>query len=276
MEFRSTPRQVLAGAIVAWLFATSVYAQSLQVIDLQHRTAQDVIPILQPLLEPGAALSGQDSKLFVRTSNANLVQIRAALAQIDRRPRQLLVSVRQAAQGEIERERASASATIGTDAAVASVNERPHARSGVTVRATESNDGMSNGSIASVQVLEGASALISTGSSAPIVTTVAAGGGRRPWAVSSTSFRDLSSGFLVTPRVNGELVVLEIEQQQEGIDRGQIRGQRLATQLGARLGEWVQLGGLSESATSESRGMLTRSYQTRSDERSIWVKVDAP
>jgi hypothetical protein len=38
----------------------------------------------------------------------------------------------------------------------------------------------------------------------------------------------------------------------------------------------VQLGGVSESATSQSRGMLNRSYQTRSDERSIWVKVDAP
>ena len=77
---------------------TSAGPESLQVIDLKHRTAQEVIPVLQPLLEPGAALSGQDYKLFVRTSSANLAQIRAALAQIDRRPRQLLVSVRHSAQ----------------------------------------------------------------------------------------------------------------------------------------------------------------------------------
>ena len=55
-----------------------------------------------------------------------------------------------------------------------------------------------------------------------------------------------------------------------------IETQRLTTQMTARLGEWVQLGGLSESATSERRGMLNRSYQTRSDEHTIWVKVDAP
>lgn len=268
--------RMLARAIVALFVATSAGAESLQVIDLQHRTAQEVIPVLQPLLAPGAALSGQDYKLFVRTNNANLAQIRAVLAQIDRRPRQLLVSVRQGAQREIELERESASGTIRAGDAVASVNERPHGSSGVTIRATDANDRTSGDGVASVQVLEGASALIATGSSVPIVTTVAAGGGRRPWAVSSTAFRDLSSGFLVTPRVNGELVVLDIEQQHEGIERGQIETQRLTTQVSARLGEWVQLGGVSESATSQSRGMLNRSYQTRSDERSIWVKVDAP
>jgi type II secretory pathway component GspD/PulD (secretin) len=268
--------RMLAGAIVGWLIVTSAWAESLQVIDLRHRTAQEVIPVLQPLLEPGAALSGQDYKLFVRTSSANLAEIRAALAQIDRRPRQLLVSVRHSAQEELEHQHESVSGTITTGDAVGSVNEHPHRRSGVTIRATDTNDGMSGDGVASVQVLEGASALIATGSSVPIVTTVAAGGGRRPWAVSSSSFRDLSSGFVVTPRVNGELVVLDIEQQHEAVDRGQIETQRLTTQMTARLGEWVQLGSLSESATSERRGMLNRSYQTRSDERTIWVKVDAP
>jgi type II secretory pathway component GspD/PulD (secretin) len=276
MKSGRTLRRILAGAIVASLVVTSAWGESLQVIDLQYRTAQEIIPVLQPLLEPGAALTGQDYKLFVRTSSANLAEIRAALAQIDRRPRQLVVSVGQGAREEFEQLHTSVSGTIRTGDAVASVNERPRGSSSLTIRATDASERANNGGVASVQVMEGASALIGAGSSVPIVTTVAAGVGRRPWAVSSSSFRNVESGFLVTPRVNGQLVVLDIEQQHERIDGDQIETQRLTTQVSARLGEWVQLGRLSESATSSSRGLLNRAYQTRSDERSIWVKVDAP
>ncbi|MGH8177133.1 MAG: hypothetical protein ACREV5_12810 [Steroidobacter sp.] len=268
------PRMLLV-AFSGCLAAATVWAQSLHVIDLKHRTAQEVIPILQPLLEPGGALSGQDYKLFVRASNANLAQLRAALAQIDRQPQQLLVSVRQSSRQDIERERAAASGTIRNDDGAVSVNEQSRERSGVTVRATDNASRTSGASISSVQVLEGGSAFIATGSSVPIVTTIAAGGGRRPWAVNSTSYRDLSSGFTVTPRVNGEAVILDIAQQNEGVSRGQIETQRLTTQISARLGEWVPLGGVSESSTSRSSGVLNRSHATRSDERSIWVKVEA-
>lgn len=251
-------------------------AQSLHIIDLKHRTAQEVIPILQPLLEPGGALSGQDYKLFVRASPGNVAQLRQALAQIDKAPRSLLVSVRRATQADIERERASASGTIAGDRGSVSVNQPQSNRSNVTVRATDQSLASSASGVSSVRVLEGGSAFIATGSSIPIVTSVAGGVGRRhAWAGATTSYRDLSSGFMVTPRLNGEIVVLDIEQRDEGVQHGQISTQQLATQVSARLGVWMQLGGVSESASVSSRGVLNRSQQTRSDERSIWVKVEA-
>ena len=67
---------------------------TLEVISLQHRTAEQVIPVLRPLLEPGGAMTGQSSQLIVRTSAENLAQIRAALAAIDRPLRRLEISVR--------------------------------------------------------------------------------------------------------------------------------------------------------------------------------------
>lgn len=254
---------------------TLAYAQSLHVIDLKHRTAREVIPILQPLLEPGGALSGQDYKLFVRAGSGNVAQLRQALAQIDKAPRQLLVSVRRATQTEVQRERASASgAVVGSHGGV-SVNQPPTNRSNVTVRATDQSLNTSSGNVSSVQVLEGGSAFIASGSSVPIVTTVAGGVGRQVWAGASTSYRDLTSGFRVTPRVNGDAVVLDIEQRDEGVQGGQISTQRLATQISARLGEWTQLGGVSESANTQGSGILNRTQQTRGDERSIWIRVDA-
>ncbi|HKE96723.1 MAG TPA: secretin N-terminal domain-containing protein, partial [Povalibacter sp.] len=184
----------------ACLIASLVMAQSLEIIDLKYRRADEVIPVLQPLVESGGALSGSDYKLFVRASADNVAQLRRALAQIDRPPRQLLVSVRRAARQTIEREAVAGSVVVGNRGA------------GATIHATDAAAQRQDGGIASVQVLEGNAAWIATGESVPYVTAVAAGQ-RRSWVAATTTFRDINSGFLVTPRVSGQSVTLDIEQQ---------------------------------------------------------------
>lgn len=267
-------RLFLTALCGCWLVITAAWPQSLEVIELKNRTAEDVIPILQPLLEAGGALSGENYTLFVRTSPANLRQLRAAVEQIDRKPRQLLISVRQDRAQDSQREGVSASGTIRTERGGISANESPRARSGVTVRGTQSHGTTQGGGVASVSVLEGSSAFIASGTSVPIVTMVAAGGGRRPWGAAAAEYRDLSSGFLVTPRVNGDGVVLAIEQRTEQLRNGTIDRQALTTQVTARLGEWVQLGGIEQSASSTRQGVLSREYRTSSDSRGVWIKVE--
>src|SRR6188474_1916363 len=115
--------QPLAWVLISvCLIACPVLAQSLEVIDLKYRTAAEVIPVLQPLLEQGGALTGQDYKLFVRASAANVRQLRDAVAQIDRKPNQLLVSVRRSTQQEMERERAQVSGTVSNRGSGVSVH----------------------------------------------------------------------------------------------------------------------------------------------------------
>src|ERR1044071_5505813 len=83
---------------------TRASAADLEIINLKHRTADEVIPALRPLLERDAALSGENFTLFVRTSPANLAQLRQPLEQHDRRPVKYLISVRNSTRQEIERE----------------------------------------------------------------------------------------------------------------------------------------------------------------------------
>ena len=85
-------------AAILCLLSCAVPAQGLEIIDLRYRTAPEIIPVLQPLVEPGGAISGSDYKLFVRASAANVAQIKRALEQIDRQPRSLMVSVRRASR----------------------------------------------------------------------------------------------------------------------------------------------------------------------------------
>lgn len=260
--FRRFAWALISFCLIGSSICGTAVGQSLEMIDLKYRTAAEVIPALQPLLEPGGALSGQDYKLFVRTSPANLRQLRAALAQIDRQPNQLIVSVRRSTQQEVERERAQAGGTVSNRGANVSVN------------ATQSNARDRSDGVASVQVIEGSSAFISSGSDVPVVTSVAAGAGRRPWAAATTSYRNLSSGFLVTPRVNGTQVVLDMEQQDERLANGSIQTQRLTTQVSGPLGEWIRLGGVSETASTQQRGIVSRQYSTQSDAREVWVRVE--
>lgn len=255
--------QPLAWVLISLcLIASPVLGQSLEVIDLKYRTAAEVIPVLQPLLEQGGALTGQDYKLFVRTSPGNLQQLRAAVAQLDRKPNQLVVSVRRSTQQEVDRERAQASGVVSNRGAA------------VAVTATNSNARDHNDGVSSVQVIEGNSAFISSGSDVPIVTAAAARGGHRPFAGTVTEYRNLSSGFVVTPRVNGTHVVLDIEQQDERVTNGTVQTQHLTTQASGPLGEWLRLGGVNETSSSQQSGILSRQYSTQSDAREVWVKVE--
>ena len=221
------------------LMATGAWAQSLEIVKLQYRTAEEIIPALRPLLDAGGALSGEGFTLFVRTSPGNLAQLRQALQQLDRRPVQFLISVRNSTRQEIERERLAASAAIGTGGVRA------------TVRATDTNARQQGNNASSVTVLEGNEAFIATGQN--------------------------QSGFSVTPRQLGDQrVTLEINQQsrQRSSLTGRVESQSLSTQVSGRIGEWLELGGLSNSSSSTQSGILSRSYATSSDERSTWVKVE--
>jgi hypothetical protein len=84
----------------------------------------------------------------------------------------------------------------------------------------------------------------------------------------------LANGFVVTPRVSGDQVVLEISQRAEAMRNGTVETQQLQTQATGRVGEWLALGGVSSSSTSTQRGIGTRQYSTQSDQRSIWIKVE--
>ena len=244
------------------LMAASAFAQSLEVVNLKHRTAQELIPALQPLVVQGGSLSGQDYTLFVRTTASNFAELRRVIAQLDRAPRTLLVSVRNASRQELMRKGGGVSGELSTDGARVDVH-------GSAGNARESNEG-----VASVAVLEGSAALINDGASVPIVTAIAGGGGRRPWIAAQTEYRNFGNGFVVTPRVNGEVVVLDISQRAEAMRNGTIETQQLETQVSGRVGEWMALGDVRSTANVSRSGVGSREYSTRRDERTVWVKVE--
>ena len=71
----------------------SVQAASITTIELQNRPAAEIIPVVEPMLEAGDAISGRGFKIFVRTSPATLAQLREMIDALDVAARVLQISV---------------------------------------------------------------------------------------------------------------------------------------------------------------------------------------
>jgi hypothetical protein len=88
--------------------------------------------------------------------------------------------------------------------------------------------------------------------------------------------QDVSGGFYVVPRLQGDSVMLEILQHDDRLARGRgmVSTQSTGTVVRGRLGEWLQLGGI-DTTTDSSQGGLGRSVSGQDSElREISVKVD--
>jgi len=245
---RSNLVRLVLAALLGCAALGALAQQALEIITLRHRTAEQVLPALQPLLEPGATLSGTRGQIFLRASPGNVADIKRALEAIDRPLKRLQISVRFDDAVERERRAVGASGTIGSGGA----------RIGVTAEDSRASAGERVDQ--RLQVLEGGRAVIFTGQSRP----------------QQDFIQDMATGFEVTPRLSGDRVFLEIAPQREtqGAQPGSVQGQRLATTITTRLGEWVELGGTASDAARDERGIASASRMRATESRRVWLKVE--
>jgi type II secretory pathway component GspD/PulD (secretin) len=261
----------LLGAVVAT-------AQQLEIIELRYRLADEVLPIVQPLVEPGGVVTGQDNVLFVRTSPTNFEQIRQAVAALDRKPRQVTVSV---GQGTVTTRSATdvrGAVSVGNEDVQAGVNAPPGAGTGVAVGARAVAQQDSVRTVSTMRTIEGSETWIAVGQSVPITATQVAGDRHGTVEYSSTGYRDVSTGFYATVRLNGEFVTLEISPRQQrlrgGTTRPVIETAGSVSTIHGRLGEWLPLGAVSESATGDTSGLLVAGHRDGTSRYATWVKVE--
>jgi hypothetical protein len=245
-------------AIAAITFVQPVAAfapDDLTIIELHHRTAEELLPVLRPLAA-SASISGIDYKLLVRGGQADVERLRAAVAALDRAQRQLRVSVRYVS-------------TPGSSDAQFGVGQNQARASSTTSTATDT-------SVSSIQIAEGSSAQIAQGQSVPYISGVLATRGRIDGA--TIGYRELTSGFSVTPRINGDRVYVEIATQQQRPEAGAASSiQSASTTLSGPIGTWIEIGGVTSSSVERSTrlgaGAAART-STQEDRRIMQIKVE--
>ena len=256
--------------LALWLLLTivpaaPVPAQTLEIIPLRNRPAEQIIPVVQPLLEPGGIISGNGFQLFVRTSPANLAQIKQMIASLDRAARQLVIHVQQ--DGEARDSRFDARAGV--------VLEPSNSRASGRI-ADSTAQGRGN-LTQQVRTQEGAPAYISAGTSQLVPSRTVTRTVNGVVVLETATPRDIVSGFYATPRVNGDTVFIDISTQRDtpaNLGAGSANVNRASTTLSGKLGQWIEVGGISQSSASESGGVLARSSAAGALERRIYLRVE--
>lgn len=254
--------------LLVLFFSAPVWAQQLEVIPLKSKTAEDVLPVLLPLVEPGGTLTGLNDQLFLRASARNRADIKRALAALDKPTRRLIIHVAQNRQAE--------ESTRGVEARGQVVLGSTR-RANVGARVWDSRSGRDESGGQMVQTVEGGQAFIQIGRSLPLPMrqiVLGPGGAVRH---ESVVYRDVGRGFYAVPRVNGQRVTVEISQQAEQMvdeGRGRINSQRLSTTVSGRLGEWIELGGGERQAAANEDGAMTRSTNDARDHHAVWLMVE--
>ena len=252
------------------LFFTSslAWGQGLDVISLRHRTAEQLLPQLLPFVESGGALSGINNQLFLRASARNQSDIRRLVAALDVPLRRLMISVRQEGASAEDSRGAGIGGRVEVGAGGTAISGRGHLY--------QSDSRSRRDTTQQVQTIDGGRAAILVGESLilPLRQVVLTPAGV---IVSETLVqRDLGTGFVALPRLNGETVTLEISPRDDvaGPLPGSVNMQRLLTTVSGRLGEWMELGA-SGGEQDSSAGAVGR-YGTRSasHHRRLLLKVD--
>lgn len=280
------PRRAAMLFLGLWAgMAALAHAAELRTLELKHRSADDLIPIVQPLLEPGASVGGADFRLFIRSSERNFREIQAAVAQIDTPRRRLRIDVEQDQSGAsmVRRQELSGDARVGDHTRII-VTPRAGAAGamvesdGVRYRVEQRSH---TGSLRSGQfltVLDGGTAFLRVGTVHADIEPFLVLAGNRLRVAAGVVFREVGTGFDVRPRLQNDHVLLEITPRLafRG-ERGdqEVMFQELTTSVRAPLGEWVDLGGTIEHRHEVHRAILGRRAETASDRRALRVKVEA-
>ncbi len=280
-------RACLALVVLAMLAVPAAAAEGfkVEVIDLQHTTADALIPVVQPLLHPQGSVTGMNNQLVVRTTESNLAELRQVLRQLDRAPRNLRISVRQDVGATVNgREHALGGGYRAGDVEISTADG--YGEHGGLVVSKEGRDGWvryrelqthrdtDEKNVHFINTLEGRAAFIYTGQNLPVANRTVIADGYGATVYGNVEYRDVDSGFYVLPRVSGNTVSLEINPQLESSHGARIDQRFATTTLSGRLGEWIDLGGVTAGYSDDRRVTLTQTRRRGAENYNVWVKVE--
>lgn len=267
--------------ILLCILAGAVWSEpAIEVIELRHREASEVIPLLRPLLSESEAITGTGYQLFIKANPSTLSQLQKILTRLDQAPRSLLISVSNERDQSQEGYQIEGGAVIRSgDSRVVIGRPTTADGSGASVTADQYSTRDKGERHSQLRVTEGKPAFILREDLRVLpVRTYAYGAYGYSAIDQSTSIYSNQNGFYVTARMVDENMVNVDITPVFGDDRGDQTYNRLqtaTTTVRASLGEWIYIGGTAEQRQSDHSGILARSKNSDQDNSEIYIKVDA-
>ena len=250
--------------IVLWTSPAVSQVLITEVIPLGNRSAADIIPVLKSLVSPPGTVTGLYTSLVVKTDADTLKAIKQILRELDRAPRNLLVTVEHGISDNLRNSALGASVLVNNEGSQGSV------RIFDTCATTGGQDTQT------VRVLEGHQAFIQFGESVPLDERAVIMFGDTTTIEDSIEYQDITTGFYALPQLSGDRVVVQISPYRRELSDlgGVIDVQQGTTTVAGRLGEWILLGGGTNEAQHDETSTVysTRAYQTST--HSVYLRVE--
>jgi len=268
---RRAPSLIIAVALSA---VTAVLAGAepgtIRVIELQHRSAAEVAAVLAALAGEAAAVSGMDGKLVLRAEPAELAELERLARRLDTPPQRLLVKVRH------RRDDTRRGQGLGLGAGAAP--DTAGSRAGATLRVYGSDSNARRDAVFQVQGLSGRPAYVNAGRLVPHAEGERYLHGGGVLVRDGVGLQEVSSGFYVLPRVQGEQVTVAVYPRAARLDPsrpGAIEYSEAQTVVSGALGEWIDLGASEQRGRGGQAGLgaSTRRAFTRWEHFQLQVRT---
>lgn len=277
----------LAAALALALPGSPVLAEQVLEVYETYWPAEKIAPFVQDLLGTGDSISVYKNKIIIRTDRANHLEIQRILDEVDRPPRNLLVSVRKSGQHQTRVSGIETSAEYVEDGEGVRV-QRGEGDNNVVVYRGSSTDGRvemrvlprntisteRDGSVHQIRVVEGEEGYISLGDEMPVREQVVTING----VSSTTHYKPVTSGFYVVPKLQRDKVFVEISSHSQKIrgnnTHANIETSTLNTTVSVPLGLWTPMGGVDQSVRQSSQGILYSTRQKGTQDLGYEIKVD--
>lgn len=255
----------LSGLLLTLLLCQPTLAQqetlSTHTILLNHRQAEEVMSLLRPFLHPKGIMTGEGSRILVKTSAQNFRDLQQFVAEIDVARRLLRVSVT-VDQEQVRRE--NAMQQPADQAPLLAMNSK-HVGTGRRDKSALTQQ---------VQVAEGKWATIKTGESVPVGQRM-----RNPdgTVTESVAYKSVNSGFQVLPRINGEQLTLFIRPQFDSRHPqggARINTRSAETTVSGKLGKWILIGGAAQAEINQPGSRVYSTGKRMDLHHQLFVKVD--
>ena len=221
-------------------------ATEFKIITLQHRFAEEILPVIRPLVGNDGTATAMQNNLIIRTSPANMAEIEQIVSTLDTARQNLKITINRNKSLSASGSRAEISSRkrIG-NVAIETGSNRRIIRDGVAlnIENQQSKKNLSNTQF--IQVIDGEKAFISVGQSIPYTQEWINLAQRYVSAQRTTEFVTIDTGFAVRPKTIGNQVELEVTPRFSQMNQnGMIDFETLTTTIRINNGLLVIIGSL--------------------------------
>lgn len=216
---------------------------------------QALIPVIQPLLAPGGTIGHYQGRLVIRTTAESFNDITRLIADIDRAPRSVRISLRRSSSSDDKQRSTTASGSINQDGKV-------HGNIGVQ----RDRQQQQRSDQYTIGTLDGHDAFIDRGNLLQL-------SGHHP---GDTTVLPLLQGIAVTPQLlpDGKIRLTVQQRFDERRQTGEVTTQSAESTLLLSPDQWHDLGELTRQGTSASRDLSSGNRRSGQEAISLQVRVD--